>query len=95
MLGGRMLNTHLKNGYIDDDGGWQFRALDEGWTDYAKVLNLLLDIEYPGYLTVECLGPESAERPVERAAGDLDVLMTWLAKIEGDYDEEEEEDSSD
>ena len=78
----RTVNTHLKNGYVDADGGWRFRALDDGLTDYDLVLGLLHEAEYRGYLTIECLGPEAQARPLETAGRDLGILRRYLAPRE-------------
>jgi inosose dehydratase len=78
---GRIYNTHLKNGYIDKAGGWHFQALNEGYIDYPELLRLLRDAEYDGYLTVECLGAEAKEKPVETAARDLKILKQYIALI--------------
>ncbi len=82
-LGSRMVNTHLKNGHVDVHGAWHFEALDQGWTDYPEVLQLLHNSAYTGYLTIECLGPEAAERPVENARADFEILMAWLTEMRG------------
>ena len=76
----RTYNTHLKNGFIDAQGGWRFGALDQGLTDYALVLGLLLG-RYEGYLTIECLGPESQTQPAEAAARDLAILRRYLREV--------------
>jgi sugar phosphate isomerase/epimerase len=75
---GRTLNTHVKNGTVDAQGGWHFAALDQGLTDYAQVLPLLRTAGYDGYLTVECLGPEAAAHPLEVARRDLAILQHLL-----------------
>jgi sugar phosphate isomerase/epimerase len=41
----------------------------------------LRDAEYDGYLTVECLGAEAKEKPVETAARDLKILKQYIALI--------------
>jgi len=80
-LSGRIYNTHVKNGYIDADGGWHFQAIDQGLTDYAEVLPLLRDTGYDGYLSVECLGQDAAERPAETARRDLEILQRLLQEV--------------
>jgi len=75
----RAYHVHVKNGFIDDAGEWRFGALDEGLTDYADVLPRLRDTGYDGYLSIECLGPDAAERPVETARRDLAILKRLLA----------------
>jgi sugar phosphate isomerase/epimerase len=45
-------------------------------TDYAEVFSLLREIDYRGYLTLECLGPAARERPVETAREDLAILRS-------------------
>lgn len=77
----RMYNTHLKNGYVDTEGGWRFQSLDEGLTDYGVVLRLLRDIGYEGCLTIECLGPDTEQRPEQTARRDLEILQRLLAKV--------------
>jgi sugar phosphate isomerase/epimerase len=79
-LGGRMYNTHLKNGTIGEDGSWNFKALDDGLTDYTEVLSLLQDINYEGYLTIECLSPEANDKPAETARRDLEILKQYIEK---------------
>ncbi len=74
-------NTHIKNGYIDDDGGWHFQELDKGLTDYRAVLKVLADNNYDGYLTIECLGPDAKEKPKETAARDFNLLKGLVAEI--------------
>jgi sugar phosphate isomerase/epimerase len=81
-LSKRMYNTHLKNGTIGEDGSWYFKSLDDGLTDYPTVLSLLRDINYKGYLTIECLSPEAKEKPYENAKNDLNILMNYLNLIE-------------
>ena len=80
-LEGRIYNTHLKNGRVGEDGSWQFSALDDGLTDYLEVLFLLRDIDYTGYLTIECLSPDASERPAETAKRDLDILGHYLEQV--------------
>lgn len=75
---GRIYNTHLKNGYMDNAGGWHFQALNEGYIDYSEILRLLRDAEYDGYLTIECLGTEAKEKPVATATRDLKILKHYL-----------------
>jgi L-ribulose-5-phosphate 3-epimerase len=76
----RMVNTHVKNGYIDAQGGWRFQALDDGLTDYGVVLRMLRDIRYEGYLTIECLGPDAARCPEQTARRNLEILRRLLAE---------------
>ena len=80
-LGCRTVNTHVKNGYVDPHGGWHFQALDQGIINYPAVLRLLRNTGYDGYLTIECLSPETIERPAERARADLEILMRWLTEM--------------
>jgi len=75
----RTYHVHVKNGFIDDAGEWRFGPLDEGWTDYADVLPRLRDTGYDGYLSIECLGPDAAQRPIETARRDLALLKRLLA----------------
>jgi len=77
---GRMYHAHVKNGYIDATGGWHFQALDHGLTDYQAVFHTLRRECYNGYLSVECLGPDAAERPRETARRDLLILKNLLAE---------------
>ena len=77
----RIYNAHVKNGTIGEDGGWHFHALDTGLTDYSEVFSLLRTLNYTGYLTVECLGPDARERPVETARRDLEILESYLCSI--------------
>jgi sugar phosphate isomerase/epimerase len=81
-LSGRTYNTHLKNGTIGEDGSWHFKSLDDGLTDYMTVLSLLRDINYEGYLTIECLSLEAREKPYENAKNDLNILTKYLNLIE-------------
>jgi sugar phosphate isomerase/epimerase len=76
----RMLHTHVKNGYVDPQGGWHFQALDEGLTDYAEVLTLLRAADYEGYLAIECLGEDARREPVETARRDLEILLSLLSR---------------
>lgn len=78
VLGPRTINTHLKNGTIDEVGGWHFHALDQGLTDYSIVLPRLLGTGYEGPLTIECLGPETQSEPETTAKRDLRILRNWL-----------------
>ena len=80
-LAGRMYNTHVKNGVVRGDGSWQFNALDDGLTDYSEVFSLLRDVNYTGYLAIECLGPDASERPAETAKRDLDILRRYLERL--------------
>lgn len=78
VLGKRIVNVHLKNGHVDQAGGWHFQALDDGMTDYGRVLPLLRDAGYDGFLAIECLGPEAQTTPVETARRDLTILERLL-----------------
>jgi sugar phosphate isomerase/epimerase len=80
----RIYNTHLKNGYIDENGNWHFQALDTGLTDYAAVLRLLRQANYDGYLTIECLGPDAQTDPIGTAKRDLGILCGLLAQADCD-----------
>ena len=80
-LEGRIYNTHVKNGTIDEYGNWHFHALDTGLTDYSKVLSLLRDTNYVGYLTIECLGPGANEKPYETVKRDLNILRRYLEQM--------------
>jgi L-ribulose-5-phosphate 3-epimerase len=77
----RTFHTHLKNGCVDADGGWHFLALNDGLTDYRVVLSGLAAARYDGYLSIECLGEESRERPVEVARRDLGLLWQYLNEL--------------
>jgi len=81
VLNDRMYHTHLKNGYVDQEGGWHFQALDRGLTDYPALLQMLHDVGYGGYLSIECLGPDAQERPIETAQRDLNILKRFLEQI--------------
>jgi sugar phosphate isomerase/epimerase len=80
-LGDRIHHTHIKNGWVDPQGGWHFGPLDEGLTDYAEVLALLQSIGYEGYLSIECLGPDAQTLPARTAQRDLAILQRYLAEI--------------
>jgi sugar phosphate isomerase/epimerase len=80
-LRGRMYNTHLKNGTIGDDGSWNFDRLDTGLTDYSQVFPLLRDMDYDGYLTIECLGSDASKKPFETARRDLEILERYLEQM--------------
>jgi len=82
MLADRMYHTHIKNGYIDSQGNWHFKALDEGLVDYLEVLRQLRKVGYAGYLSIECLSPQAFKRPVETARRDLEMLHRYLEQIE-------------
>ena len=77
-LAPRMLHTHVKNGYRDEQGGWHFLALDRGMLDYAEILRLLRDVGYEGYLSVECLGEAAETDPIGTARYDYQVLCRLL-----------------
>lgn len=77
-LGERIYHAHVKNGTIGADGSWHFYALDTGLTDYAEVLASLRSVGYSGYLSVECLGPDAREKPLETAGRDLEILRAAL-----------------
>jgi sugar phosphate isomerase/epimerase len=77
-LSPRMWNAHVKNGFIEEGGGWDFRPLDTGLTDYRAVLVLLRDLGYDGYLAVECLGPDAANQPRETVRRDRELLQALL-----------------
>ena len=83
ILKNHIYHTHIKNGYIDSKGGWHFQALDKGLIDYIEVLGLLRDIDYTGYLSLECLNSQAAEMPVETARRDLEILNHYLNKVLG------------
>ncbi|MDQ1328363.1 MAG: hypothetical protein QG641_1648 [Candidatus Poribacteria bacterium] len=74
-------NTHLKNGTIGNNGDWHFKSLNDGLTNYLTVLSLLRDINYNGYLTIECLSPEASEKPFENAKRDLSILTSYLEQV--------------
>ena len=76
-------HTHIKNGYIDSKGGCHFQALDKGLIDYIEVLGLLRDIDYTGYLSLECLSSQAVEMPIETARRDLEILNHYLNKVLG------------
>jgi sugar phosphate isomerase/epimerase len=80
ILKDRIYNTHLKNGTIDPDGKWNFKALNDGLTDYKKVFPLLHDIGYNGYLTIECLSSDAKTKPIETVKHDLDILLMLKSK---------------
>lgn len=79
-LANRIYHTHIKNGYIDSQGGWHFGPLNEGMTDYAEVISLLKKINYTGYLSLECLGTDAKEKPIETVQRDLKILRGYLEK---------------
>lgn len=78
VLGPHILHVHVKNGFLGEDGSWDFRALDEGLVNYPEVLRALAASGYGGYLSVECLGPEAAATPRATAARDVAILKGWL-----------------
>ena len=78
-LSPRMYNTHVKNGLIDAGGDWCFLPLDTGWTDYTEVCRLLKSSYYAGYITVECLGTDARNQPVETVQRDLGILKQYLS----------------
>lgn len=80
LLAPRTYHCHAKNGYQDDDGGWHFQALDEGWLDYAKVLAVLAETDYGGFISVECLGADAREQPFETARRDLTIMQRSLGE---------------
>jgi sugar phosphate isomerase/epimerase len=80
-LGDRTYNTHLKNGTIDAEGSWHFGPLDQGWTDYRLVLNLLHERGYDGPLAIECLGPDAARQPTHTVRRDREILVHYLSEV--------------
>ncbi len=74
----KIYNTHIKNGTVGEDGTWYFNALNNGLTDYNKVLKLLYQIGYDGYLTIECLSQSAKDKPIETAKADLDILLGYI-----------------
>ena len=80
VLKDRMYHTHIKNGYIDAEGGWHFQTLDEGLINYPMVLNLLHRAGYAKYLSIECLSSQANERPVETARRDFEILTGYLGQ---------------
>ena len=81
-----LYNTHLKNGYVDENGGWHFQRLDEGLTDYGHVMRMLREIGYNGYLTIECLSAEARDKPFETVHRDLQILTQYLRSTDGDVE---------
>ena len=77
-FGDRIFHTHVKNGHIDAEGGWYFHALDRGLTDYAQVISLLRRTGYGGYLSLECLGEDARQRPLETVCRDVEMLKRYL-----------------
>ncbi len=85
VLSERMYHTHVKNGYIDQEGGWHFLSLNEGMLDYPALLGMLVGANYDGHLSVECLGRDATEKPLETAQRDLTILQEYLRQVrEGD-----------
>ena len=82
IVGPRIYNTHIKNGYVGANGEWHFQAIDRGLTDYAAVLPALQAAGYHGYLTIECLGPDAKERPADAARRDLAILEDYCAMLD-------------
>lgn len=78
-LSSRMYHTHIKNGFIDEEGGWHFQRLDEGLTDNAVIVKRLRENGYEGYLSVECLDPEAKVDPLRAARRDLEILNRYLS----------------
>ncbi len=82
VLAARTFHAHVKNGTIGGGGEWCFGALDTGWTDYTQVLPMLQAAGYDGYLSVECLGPDTQSDPAGTAARDLAILRGYLNELE-------------
>ena len=78
----RTFHTHIKNGTVDSSGGWHFEPLDQGLTDYGKILPVLKASGYEGYLSVECLGQDAKDRPRETIARDLGILQGLLKEAQ-------------
>lgn len=78
---GRIFSTHIKNGRIGPGGEWIFNALDDGWTDYRKVLPYLKKSGYRGFLTMESMGKRVKENPAGAVAQDLGILKEYLDEI--------------
>ena len=79
-LKGRIFHTHLKNGFIVAEGGWNFQELDTGITDYSEVLPLLREAGYDGCLSIECLGAEGREHPARTARKDFEIINRYLSQ---------------
>jgi L-ribulose-5-phosphate 3-epimerase len=77
----RMYHVHLKNGTIDESGGWCFQALDQGLTDYRLVLRALREARYEGYFSLECLGLDARREPERTATRDLQILRQLWSEI--------------
>jgi len=77
-LAGRIYHTHIKNGYIDSQGGWHFGPLNEGMTNNAEVIALLKKMNYTGFLSLECLGADAKEKPIETVQRDLRILGEYI-----------------
>ncbi|MBU7004950.1 MAG: sugar phosphate isomerase/epimerase [Theionarchaea archaeon] len=71
-------HTHVKNGSVVAGSNPIFGRLDVGIVDYPKVIEMLDDIEYGGYLSIECLGPDARAAPLDTAKRDLEVLEGYL-----------------
>jgi len=78
VLGPRILHTHVKNGTVGTDGSWHFGGLDRGLTDYTEVLASLRDTGYDGYLSLECLGDDARDRPLQTIVRDREILEGYL-----------------
>jgi inosose dehydratase len=71
-------HTHVKNGTVDAGGNPVFGRLDEGIVDYPMVIEMLDEIDYGGYLSIECLGPGARSAPLDTANRDLEILEGYL-----------------
>jgi len=77
----KIFHTHIKNGFLGDDGSWNFLPLDKGMVDYPSVLAELGKISYDGYLSVECLGESAREKPTRTARYDRDILLDIISRM--------------
>lgn len=73
--------THIKDAQVD---GSQRRwvPLGTGMMDYLPILRRLKEKGYEGYLSIECLMPEAAEKPLEAISADLRWLECVLKELD-------------
>jgi len=75
---GRIYLTHVKDSLFSTESG-EYVPMGAGKMDYGPIIERLREIGYDGYLSVECLYPQTREDPRGAVAHDLSVLRKLLS----------------
>jgi len=81
VLASRLFHTHIKDARLSESGSCKWLPIGTGDVDYPQVLRALHEVDYSGYLSIECLYDDTFTAPEITVNRDRVALAKLLPSI--------------